>query len=279
VPAWRSLLFTPALEERRWRSAHTREADAVIVDLEDSILPSDKEAARMRAAEAVSWLAACGGRPCVRVNNEPSLVDADIAAISLSPISAVILPKTTSPEDVLRVWSDLSRRRAGSGLGPASVIAVIEDPLALERIRDIADADGLSGIALGSEDFALSMGREPHPDLLVPALSAIAYAAAARGLMCIGMACGIADYNDITRWSDEALRARRIGASGAMAIHPAQIGPLNAAFSPTAAEIDHARRVVAAFEAAAGGVCVLDGRMLDRPVVERARRLLGGTGQ
>jgi citrate lyase subunit beta/citryl-CoA lyase len=271
---WRSLLFTPALAEKRWRSAHLRGADAVIVDLEDSIPASQKEAARRGAIEAVNWLAGAGATVTVRVNNDPINLLPDLDAIAATPVEAIILPKVSGAGDLAAVGDALAQRRSAA----TGLIAVIEDPSALERLGEIAEAPGVTGLALGSEDFSLSMGCEPALECLGPALSAIAYASAARGLMAIGMACGIGDYSDIGSWTREARRARRMGATGAMAIHPAQIAALNDAFAPSEQELHQARAVIAAFEAAEGGVVVLDGHMIDRPVVERARRLVERAG-
>jgi citrate lyase subunit beta / citryl-CoA lyase len=134
-------------------------------------------------------------------------------------------------------------------------------------------------LCVGSEDFALSLGRPPAPLALDLVCQQVAYAAAARGLMGLGMACGIGNFTDLDTWASEARRAHGMGLTGALAIHPNQIAALNAAFGASEAELAEARAILAAWKAGASGVVSHNGRMLDHPVVERARRLLQAAGQ
>lgn len=276
-PTWRSLLFVPANAPRRWEKAHLRDADAVIIDLEDSIQPEAKTEAREYVAPAIDHLSRQGMATLVRVNNEPHRIEGDLDAAVRAGLTAVMLPKASGPEQIQWLGQAIRRRERDRGLvsGQIGVLAVIEDPLALEAAGRIAACEGIVGLALGGEDFALALGRAPTPACLNLACSMTAYAARARGLMAIGMSCGIGNYTDLEEWSAHARNAYAMGMTGALAIHPDQIRPLNIAFGPTAADLREADDIVSAWEDRTSDVFSLNGRMIDQPVVERARRLLG----
>ncbi len=280
-PNWRSLLFVPATARQRWEKAHTRGADAIIVDLEDSTQPEAKAAARILASEAVNVLAANGAKVTVRVNNDPAYLEADLEAVVNSSLRAIVLPKVEDAADLDKLSALLDAIEFDQGMdrGTIKAIAVIESPRALERITAIADGPRLIGVSLGSEDFALSLDRPPAPLSLGFACQSIAYAASARDLMCLAMACGIGNFTDLEAWTAEAKRSHAMGATGAMCIHPNQIAPLNQAFGASEAEVADARAIVAAWETRTTGVVSHNGRMIDQPVVERARRLLASATQ
>jgi citrate lyase subunit beta/citryl-CoA lyase len=280
-PNWRSLLFVPAAAQQRWAKAHTRGADAIIIDLEDSTEAEAKANARTLATEAVKTLAANGAKVTVRVNNHPDHLEADLEAVAVEGLRAIVMPKVEQPSDLetlsglldaVEFERDMERRTI-------KVIAVIESPRALERLRDIADDPRLIGLSLGSEDFALSIGRAPSPLSLGLAAQTIAYAASARDLMGLAMSCGIGDFTNISAWTAEARRSHTMGLTGAMCIHPNQIPALNAEFGATETEIAEAQAIVAAWEGRTGGVVSYNGLMIDQPVVERARRLLADAGR
>ncbi len=280
-PNWRSLLFVPAAAPQRWAKAHTRGADAIIVDLEDSTQPEAKAAARTLATDAVKTLAANGAKVTVRVNNHPEHLEADLEAVVVEGLEAIVMPKVEQAADLANLSALLDAIEFDRGMDRQTikVIAVIESPRALERIREIADSLRLIGISLGSEDFALSIGRAPSPLSLGLAAQTIAYAASARDLMALGMSCGIGNFTDISAWTAEARRSHAMGLTGAMCIHPNQIPALNAEFGASETEIAEARAIVAAWESRTGGVVSYNGLMIDQPVVERARRLLADSGR
>lgn len=280
MKTWRSMLFVPATARRRWERAHTRGADALIVDLEDSTPPEAKAAARTLAKEAVAFLAAQGATVTVRVNNEAALLADDLEAVVTPGLTAIVLPKVEQAMELegLSAMLDALEYEAGLERNTIGVAAVIESPRALERVTEIADGPRLIGIALGSEDFSLSLGRKPGPLSLDLAAMQIAYAASARGIMGIGMATGISNFTDLEAFGVEARRAHAMGLTGAMCIHPNQVGVLNDAFGFDEAEIADARSILAAWEQRSDGVVNHDGRMIDQPVVERARRLLAAAG-
>lgn len=279
--AWRSLLFVPATSPQRWLKAHLRGADALIVDLEDSIEPDAKAAARTQAASAVQHIAVNNAAVTARINNHPEHLALDVEAVGVAGLSAVLLPKTEQASDVqqLSALLDAQESRAGLAHGTIGVIAVIESPLALERVQAIADSPRVIGVALGSEDFALAVGRKPGPLSLDLAAQTIAYAASARGLMGIGMPGGVADFSDLEAFASGARRAHAMGLTGALCIHPAQVAVLNEAFGFSDADVQEAQAIIAAWENRTTGVVSHAGKMIDHPVVERARRLLTAAGR
>jgi citrate lyase subunit beta/citryl-CoA lyase len=277
---WRSMLFVPAAAPQRWAKAHTRGADAIIVDLEDSTQPEAKAAARQLATDAVKTLHANGATVTVRVNNDADYLAADLEAVVAPGLTAIVLPKVEQAAelDSLSAMLDALEYETGMERYAIKVIAVIESPRALERITSIADGPRLIGISLGSEDFALALGRPPAPMSLGFAAQTIAYAASARGIMGIGMATGIANFTDLDAFAAEARRSHAMGLTGAMCIHPNQVGVLNQHFGASEAQIAEARAILAAWEARTDGVVSHNGKMIDQPVVERARRLLSSAG-
>ena len=277
---WRSMLFVPAAAPQRWQKAHTRRADALIVDLEDSTQPEVKAAARAQAGDAIRHLAGNGATVTVRVNNDPALLADDLEAVVMAGLAAIVMPKVEEAADLesLSAMLDALEYEAGLERNAVRVVAVIESPRALERVTRIADAPRLCGLCLGSEDFSLSLGRKPAPLSLDLAAMHIAYAASARGIMGIGMATGIANFTDLEAFGAEARRAHAMGLTGAMCIHPNQVAALNDAFGFSEEDIAEARAVLAAWDARVDGVVSHNGKMIDQPVVERARRLLGAAG-
>ena len=277
---WRSMLFVPAAAPQRWAKAHTRDADAIIVDLEDSTQPEAKAGARAQAREAVQTLHANGAVVTVRVNNDPEHIEADLEAAVVGGLTAIVMPKVEALSELQGLSAMLDALEYENGLDryAIGVMAVIESPRALERIAAIADGPRLIGISLGSEDFSLSLGRPPAPLSLGLAAQTIAYAASARSIMGIGMATGIANFTDLDVFAAEARRSHAMGLTGAMCIHPNQIAVLNECFGVSEEAVAEAQAILAAWETRTDGVVSHNGRMIDQPVVERARRLLKSTG-
>ncbi len=273
---WRSLLFVPAAAQEKWSKAHTRGADAIIIDLEDSAQADAKGQARWLAPEAVKTLAQNGAQVTVRVNNHPEHLEADIEAVVVNGLRAIVMPKVESAGDLqaLSTLLEAAEFEAGMERLQVKVIAVIESPLALENVREIADGPRVVGISLGSEDFALSLGRPPAPLSLALAAQTIAYAASARGQMGLAMATGIGNFTDLEAFAAEAKRSHAMGLTGAMCIHPSQVKVLNECFGATEAELAEAKAILSAWETRTADVISLNGKMIDQPVVERARRLI-----
>lgn len=280
LPIWRSMMFVPVNVQKFVEGAHTRGADVIILDLEDSILPKDKERARTLVADAAPKVARSGADVLVRVNRPWRLCLRDLEAIVGQSIYGLMLPKTESPEHVHMVAEVLDELEAERGLpqGHTRIVAMIETVTAFFRMRDIAAAHPrVVALTLGSEDFALAVGMVPEAEGLFYPKQQVVLAARAAGVLPLGFIGTVADYKDLEAFRATARRSRRIGFTGASVIHPAQIPILNEEFRPSPEEVERARRIVAAFEVAARGntgAIEVDGKMVDIPVVERARRTL-----
>lgn len=267
-------------------------ADAVIWDLEDAVAPQDKGAARLLVSQMLSELgrAASGAGQSatgpyvpivVRVNATPTgLTEADLEAVVGPGLTGVMLPKSESPAEVAAVCRTLSRLEAERGLaeGSVAILALVETALGIVKAYEVASASPrVRAVCLGAEDLTRDMAVSRSRDGLeiAHARGAVVLAAAAAGVQAVDTV--YVDLNDAAGLEQECLLARRFGFGGKLAIHPKQVDAMNRAFSPTQAEVEYARRVVAAFQgatAAPKGVVVVDGKMVDRPVVERALRTL-----
>jgi citrate lyase subunit beta/citryl-CoA lyase len=270
----RSLLYVPASSERFIAKAHERGADAIILDLEDSVLPTDKLAARAALAETVPAVGRNGAKVFVRINSDAGLMFADAEAACRAGAYGLYVPKARDAQTFVDLAAllrtiEVPLRRPEMGL-----VALIEDPGAVLDARLIARAPRVIGLSAGGEDLALALGAEPVPEVLRYPKLLIHYAAKAEGLLSFGMLRSTADYADHEAITAAAREARMHGFDGATCVHPAVVPLLNEGFSPSAAELDWAERVVDAAQAGAGSF-VIDGRMVDAPVIARARRMLG----
>jgi citrate lyase beta subunit len=270
----RSLLFVPGTRPDRFEKALAAGADAVIFDLEDAVEASRKADARRMVAEFLTAAAPGGPRPqrFLRVNPSQShWFDDDLELVrSLEGIDAVVLSKCESREGVSALAAAAITRQ---------VLPLLETARGVLNAAAIAAAEPtIPALIFGAEDLTAEMGipRTIDGDELIFPRSQVALAAASVGADAIdAVIVDIAALDDLRR---DARRARALGFSGKMAIHPAQVPVINEVFTPSADEIARARQVIAVFEAAAAkgeGVVRLDDRMVDRPVVESARRLLG----
>ena len=280
LPIWRSMMFVPVNVDKFVDGAHKRGADVIILDLEDSILPKDKQRARTLVAAAAPKVAQSGADVLVRVNRQWRLCLRDLEAVVANGIYGIMLPKTESPEHVHMVCEVLDEVEAERGITPGHtrIVAMIETATAFFHMREIASASPrVVALTLGSEDFALAVGMVPEAEGLFYPKQQVVFAARAAGVLPLGFVGTVADYKDLDAFRATARRSRRIGFTGASVIHPSQIPILNEEFRPSADEVEKARRVLTAFEAAAKGntgAIEVDGKMVDLPIVERARRTL-----
>jgi citrate lyase subunit beta/citryl-CoA lyase len=271
----RSLLYVPASSQKFLARAHERGADALILDLEDAVAPREKLAARARLREAVPSAARNGAKIFVRINaGELALDDAEAAC--RAGAFGLFVPKVRGPADLVRIDTHLSRvERAGERL---VLVAMLEDPGAVLDAREIAAASArVFALVTGSEDLATAMGAEPTPEVLRLPKLIVHLAAKAAGVRSFGLLRSVADFRDVEGVQRAAREAREFGFDGATCVHPSLVPILNAVFSPAPDEIERARRLVAAFEAAqaAGqGAFAFEGKMIDAPIVARARALL-----
>jgi len=283
----RSFLFVPADGGKKLDKAMASGADAVIVDLEDSISAEGKAAARKCAADFVQDAVKHARRPrlLVRVNGfTTGLTDADLDAIVPARPDAIMLPKAQGGAGVLQADAKLAVREAQCGLpdGHIKIVAIAtETATALFLAGTYGGASArLEGLTWGAEDLSAELGaetnRDPDGRFLDPYRLARALClagAAAAQVQAIDTIA--ADFRNIERLRRETEEARRDGFTGKMAIHPAQVPVINEVFTPSAAALTKARAIIAAFDAAPGaGVIAIDGVMYDRPHLKRAEQLL-----
>ena len=280
LPVWRSMLFVPVTMRRFVEGAAKRGADAIILDLEDSVAASEKERARTLVPEAAAIVSQGGADVVVRLNRPLRMTVRDLEAAIGPGVQAVALPKAESAQHVQLVAEIIDELEAERGipLGTTKMLAMVETASAFFRIAEIARAHPrLVGLNLGAEDFALSAGILPEAEGLLMPKQMCVFAARAAGIMPLGFVGTVADFSDLEAFRATVQRSRRLGFMGASVIHPSQVAILNEEFRPGTAEIDHASRVVAAYDKALAegvGAVTVDGRMIDVPIVERARLLL-----
>lgn len=268
----RSLLYVPAHSERFVAKAHERGADAIILDLEDSVPEDTKDQARLGLAEAVTMVRRGGATVMVRVNSGDRQHD-DALAACRAGADALYVPKVRSAEELGTLASVLEGVEAQAGKAPMGFVALIEDPAAVLSASAIAKAPRLVALSLGGEDLALALGAQPTPDVLHLPKLLVHYAAKAAGLLSFGLLRSVADYSDLAGITAAAREARAHGFDGATCVHPAVVPLLNAAFAPSAEEQAWAKRVLE--RAAAGdGAFQMDGKMIDAPIIARARAIM-----
>jgi citrate lyase subunit beta / citryl-CoA lyase len=280
LPVWRSLLFVPVTARRFVDGAARRGADAIILDLEDSVAASEKERARTLVSEAADIVSRGGADVVVRVNRPLRLAVRDIEAAIGPGVLALALPKVDGPEHVQLLAEIVDEVEAERGMAPGTtrLIAMVETAAAFFRIAEIARAHPrLCALNLGAEDFATSAGILPEAEALSMPKQMAVFAARAAGIMPLGFIGSIAEFHDLDGFRQTIRRSRRFGFIGASVIHPSQVPILNEEFRPSPNEVDHARRVLTAYDKALAegvGAVTVDGKMIDVPVVERARLLV-----
>ena len=219
-----------------------------------------------------------GAAVFVRVNAQPDRLRRDAEAACRAGADGLLVPKSRSAGDIAALGEFLAAVENAAGRAAMLVVPIIEDVGAVLDARSIAAASPrVFAVMTGGEDLATALGAEPSPDVLrVPKLM-VHLAAKAAGVRSFGLLRTVADYNDLDGIAQSADEARRHGFDGASCVHPAVVPVLNRAFSPTEAEVAHARAVVAAAAAASArglGAFEFEGRMVDEPVVQRARAVI-----
>ncbi|MSO54638.1 MAG: CoA ester lyase [Rhodospirillales bacterium] len=280
LPVWRSLLYVPVNVEKYVEKAHTRGADAIQLDLEDSVPAAEKENARTLVRAAATRVRRGGSDVVVRINRPIRAAIRDIEASVWPEVNALAVTKIESAGHV-RILSEavasLERER-GMEVGTVRFLALVETAQAFFHMEEIARADPrIVALTLGSEDFAFALGAEPTADSLFFAKAQSVIAARAAGVIPLGYVGTVAGYGDLEGFRAIVRRARGLGFEGGSAIHPAQVAILNEEFSPPADEVARASRMVEAdreAERGGRGSFGMDGKMIDIPVVLRAQRLL-----
>lgn len=256
-----TFLFVPGDRPERFAKAARSGADVVIIDLEDAVAHDAKAEALTHAVAALTERGD-GFRALVRINGETSSTElAALAGVAHhGGLLGVVIPKAESGEQIAAVRAAIPAHCA--------IIPLIETARGLVRVHEIAGAVGVTRIAFGSVDFAHDIDAT-EPALFDIARTQIVLASRTAELPApIDSPC--VTLTDAVVITAEAERAQRFGFGGKLCIHPAQVAPVDAAFEPSANEIDRARRIVAM----EGGAVQLDGAMIDKPIVDRAKRLL-----
>ena len=282
TPARRSSLILPINVPKFVERAHLRDADAIVLDLEDAVPPAEKVSARKLIPESLRMVARGGAEVAVRVNNEPALLADDIDAAVQPGLDTISFPKAESAEQIRAVVAQIEKLEKARGITPGHVrlSLAVETPRGLLAAREIATSSPrIATMSVGVEDYCLELGVEPSPDgtELLYAVSTIVTICKATGITPTGLVGSIAGFRDIATFEGAAERARKLGCLGAGCIHPDQVVVLNRVFSPDPAKVAYAEQVVTAFEEGVrrGTASVnVDGKMVDVPVYKRALVIL-----
>jgi len=281
----RSFLFVPGDSLRKFEKARESSADALILDLEDSVSLGAKEEARIETRNMLSS-PRIGPLLYVRVNAfDSALTLADLVAVMPLHPDGIVLPKCTGSVDVERLSNYLDAFEASSGTMPGKTRVIAIATETAESVLSLGTFKGesssrLYGLMWGGEDLAASVGATENRignDYTAPfqlARNLCLFAAAAAGVVAIDTVC--TTIQDLEYVAFEAKNARRDGFSAKAIIHPSHVAPVNAAFSPSQEELAWARKIIAAFAAdSRTGVVKIDGKMIDKPHERAARRILG----
>jgi citrate lyase beta subunit len=267
----RNLLFVPGTRPDRFVKALAAGPDMVTVDLEDAVIPAHKDEARARSMPLFDGAQTDRIERLVRINGVRTPFGLkDLLAIveHPTPPDGIMLPKVESADEV-RIVDALLQRAAR----PVGLHVIIESNAGLDQARAIAAAcRSIRSLLFGAVDMAAELGSAMDFTSLLYARSRVVHAAANCGLDAIDVP--YLDLDDEAGLALECRLVRDLGFTGKAAIHPRQLGPINAAFTPDAARIAYARKVIAAFEAAEDGLVVVEGKLIELPVVRSARRTL-----
>ncbi len=281
----RSLLFVPADSERKYEKGCAVGADALILDLEDSVADRQKDAARKRVQSFLNAKTATDWQFFVRINPlDSGMLDEDLTAIVKPGLNGIVLPKADNADDLIALALQLDRQESASGMAHGSVkilVLATETPKAMFGLHSYAPAHPrLVGLTWGAEDLAAAIGASANRDQAGQwtfpyqvARAQALFAASAAGVAPIDTV--YTDFRDPIGLEQDCEIARRDGFTGRLAIHPNQVSIINRAFSPSAEDVEHARRIVQLFaENPDVGTIGIDGRMYDVPHLKSAQRVL-----
>lgn len=267
---FRTLLFVPGARPDRFEKAIAAGPDVVCIDLEDAVGPDYKDEAR---AAVVAYLAkGASGRVGVRINGVETVhSEADCAALAscAKALAFVMVPKLETAAQVALV-----RQRIGADCPP--IWPVVETAEGLRNAWDVAAAPGVGGVLFGGADYSAEIGSDMGWDALAFARGQLVAASARAGVEVLDVP--YLDVKDPDGLTASTARIRAMGFTGRACIHPDQVVLVNAVFTPSEAEVAKARRILDAFEAAEGGAALLDGKLIDLPVIRAAKRTLERAG-
>jgi citrate lyase subunit beta/citryl-CoA lyase len=257
----RSYLYVPGNRPDRFDKACAAGADAVIIDLEDAVPPAEKAAAR---AALAAWLSR-EKAVIVRVNGEDTeWFQQDLTACDAAGVTGVVLPKAAQIGDTIVA---LCRSRG------AVLLPIIETAAGMAHARAVAATPCVQRLMFGTIDFQLELDIDGDGDELLAFRSELVLASRLAGIQPpVDGPC--TSWEDVERLAADARRARRLGFGGKLCIHPKQVAVVNAAFSPSDAEVAWARKVLDAAERSGGAAVAVDGKMIDRPVILKAQRIV-----
>lgn len=276
----RTMMFVPGANAAMLRDAPLFGADSIMFDLEDSVSLKEKDTSRALVHFALKTFDYSSVETVVRVNGLDSCGALDIEAVVLAGVNVIRLPKTETAQDIVDVEAVIERveRENGIEVGRTRMMAAIESAEGVLNAREIAKASKrLIGIALGAEDYVTNMKTRRYPDgqELFFARSMILHAARAAGIAAIDTV--YSDVNNTEGFQNEVRMIKQLGFDGKSVINPRQIPLVNEIYTPTEKEIDHAKQVIWAIreaESKGSGVISLNGKMVDKPIVERAERVI-----
>jgi citrate lyase subunit beta/citryl-CoA lyase len=279
----RSRLIMPANERKYVEKAHLRNADAVVLDLEDSVPVSEKVATRTVLKDSILLAGRSGSDVLVRVNNTSELLKGDVEASVWPGLDGIFFPKVETGEqvrDLDRLLTELEQKR---GIPPGKVkISIIAETLKgyLNMEETVRASDRIDCLSLGTEDFATNTGMElseaTYHGWLVPRMQ-IVFVARAYSKLPLNLVGSMAGFGDTTGFEKLAILSYKHGFLGSSCIHPGNVEILNRCFSPTQEEIEHSRKLIDAFErslAAGRASAAFEGKMIDYPHYEKAKQVL-----
>jgi len=277
---WRSLMYVPVNVEKYVDKAHTRGADVIQLDLEDSVPPAEKERARTLIETAAARVRRGGADIVVRINRPLSLAVRDLEHAICRDVDGVALTKIDSASHVKLLDELVSEIELKKGLeiGHTKFITMIETADAFARIDEIPRASPrVVAMNIGGEDFALDCDMQPDDDVLLHPKQRMIIAARAAGVMPLGFIGTVAGFGDWDQFRAMVRRSRRFGFDGAGCIHPGQVAIVNEEYSPREEDIAYARKIVAMNTQtlqSGRGSFALDGKMIDIPIIVRADKLI-----
>ncbi len=280
LPVWRSLLYVPVNVEKFVDKAHTRGADVVQLDLEDSVPPGEKARARTLVEAAAARVSRGGADVVVRINRPLQMAVRDLEAAVCPGVQGIAVTKVEGPDHIRLLDELVSELEQQRGLAPGhtKLIAMIETPRSYFDMPAIAAAcERLVAMSIGGEDFASEVGMESTEETLLLPKQTMIYAARSAGLMPFGYIASVAGFGDQDGFRRMVRRSRQFGFMGASCIHPGQVAIVNEEYTPSAEEVACARRLIEEDrrQAASGrGSFAVDGKMIDIPVIRRAEALL-----
>lgn len=280
LPVWRSLMYVPVNVEKYVDKAHTRGADVIQLDLEDSVPPGEKDRARTLVEAAAARVKRGGADVIVRINRPLSLTVRDLEHSITPDINGIALTKIDSASHVKlldELVTELEEKR-GMTVGHTKFITMIETADAFGRMDEIPRASPrVVAMNIGGEDFALDCDMQPDDDVLLHPKQRMIIAARAAGVMPLGFIGTVAGFGDWPKFREMVRRSRRFGFDGAGCIHPGQVTIVNEEYSPTEQEVAYARKIIQMNDEAAKtgrGSFAVEGKMIDIPIIVRAQKLI-----